>query len=150
MKKRIASVTIKKQVDEYPDTSFLGTYTDKPQKGDCFRHNAGRDEYKYFRPANPEYRWEDFKRMEGLNNGDWCYLGITVYAEIQVKINKDNWLADSIGSGGLWGIESDSKQSFFEEVAKYEMATLRIALKELGFSNKAIDRAFENAEWSEV
>ena len=149
MEKRIAAITIKKQVDTDPDTSYIGEYVSKPQKGDCFRHNARHGEYQYFRPANPEYRWQDFKRMEGLNNGDWYYIGITVYAEIQVNINKDSWLTETIGSGGSWGIESDSGNDHLAQVASEEMDSLRKALVELGFANRAITRAFENAEWSE-
>jgi hypothetical protein len=46
-----------------------------------------------------------------------------------------------VRSGGLWGIESDSDQSYFAEIEKEELSSLVTILEELGFERTAIDEA---------
>jgi hypothetical protein len=50
----------------------------------------------------------------------------------------------TVRSGGLWGTESDSDRSHFEEIEKDELSSLRESLKILGFSARAISAAFKN------
>jgi hypothetical protein len=42
-KPTIESITIKHIIDDCPDTSYLGKYTDKWESGAIKRHNAGRN-----------------------------------------------------------------------------------------------------------
>jgi hypothetical protein len=149
-KPSIKSITIEHLYDESPDTSWLGRYTDKWETGAIKRHNAGHNEYKYFVPGTTyqehrdalhkagysrgncdelarEYNYQDFKRMERLNNGDWCFLGIQAEAVIIV----DSQL-QRITSGGLWGIESDSDASYISEVENEQLLDLKTQLKALG------------------
>lgn len=106
---------------------------------DVYTRYSGRNEYRYWEPeynhfTDGEISWEhvpeevkadiikrygslekhdiyftlqDFKRMETLGE-DWNYIGIvaTVYL-------KGNEIAESYG---LWGIESDSEEKYFEEI----------------------------------
>src|ERR1039458_3189262 len=100
----------------------------KEQDGcDCGeRGDAGRNEYRYFNGNVENYKGlseagirkhirEDYDRMERLNRGDWCYMGIRAEAEIRVPdmqtCNMRNVasLSQTITSGGLWGVESDSR-----------------------------------------
>ena len=253
--KRILSVTIRRMVDESPDTSWLGEYAnrstseysiDRAHSEDCASvredikqvkqtlehvqqtigdlHNAvlaqyngtlanakldaekdaldeaydmvgelidsidecdcgesgdmERNEYRYFNPsfnyvdksgrALPEntpdevrkYVKQDYERMESLNRGNWCLIGIRAEAEIGIpstsryivlpnidirtgKASPRDYLLQTITSGGLWGIESDSDKSYLESVEKEELADLRAQLKALGFSARAISTAFK-------
>ena len=82
------------------------------------------------------YTKQDYQRMEAYNNGDWQYLGIRVKAEIQIGDTCQN-----ISSGGLWGVESDSEDSYLKEVEQEELSSLRQTLYDLGFSKRAIAAA---------
>ena len=131
----------------------------------------GRNEYRYFNPsfnyvtkdghARPEntpdevrkYVRQDYDRMESLNRGNWCFIGIRAEAEIAVSIDphkrtNTTWTLHEITSGGLWGIESDSDKDYFAEVEKEELASLRDQLTALGFGKRAIATAFKNVERS--
>jgi hypothetical protein len=89
--------------------------------------------------------------MEALNYGDWCYIGIRAEAEIGIGDvaeypKKFNVTCQTITSGVLWGIESDSDESHIEETEKDELANLKQQLLALGFSKRAISAAFKNVE----
>ena len=118
--KRIHKVTIKRMVDDSPDTSWLGEYANSPTS-------------------------------ERLNQGDWCFIGIAAEAEYCISDNphkrtNTSWTVQSLHSGGLWGIESDSDASYLAEVEQEQLAELREQLKAIGFSSRAISAAFKNVE----
>ncbi len=224
-RKRILSVTIRRMVDDSPDTSWLGEYSskctsefsiDRAHAEDCPVNNkpveaieklehvifhiqterriAGDDpqstewesldesidalialqdelaecncdergdmergQYRYFNPSfnyvtktdDPadgltsedvrNYVRQDYERMERLNRGDWCFIGIR--AEAQVQTGSD--VVQKITSGGLYGIESDSGKEHFEETIHEELANLKTELLALGFSKRAIASAFK-------
>lgn len=108
-------------------------------------------EYNYFLPyAGGEepgtddyqkYGKQDFKRMESLNRGDWSFIGIIAKAEIVTHAGT----MQTIRSGGLWGIESDSGD-YLDEVGKEQLDELRAELTSLGFGKRSIDYAFKNVE----
>lgn len=126
---------------------------------DC-SHYLERGSYRYFNPSfnyvdangdalpenTPEdvrkYVAQDYTRMEGLNNSQWCFLGIT--AEAQVQVNGD--VVQRIHSSGLWGIESDSDDAFFAEEEANQLAELKTELRAIGFSARAIVAAFRNVK----
>lgn len=81
--------------------------------------------------------------MEAYNNQQWCYVGIRAEAEVQTRLGSP---IQSIRSGGLWGIESDSDSSYFKSIADEELSELRAQLKELGFSARSIASAFKDVE----
>ena len=127
------------------------------QKGcDCGEHgDLEHGELRYFNASVENYEGEtpeqirkyvrcDYERMERLNRGDWCYVGIRAEAEILIPSGGAN-LAQEITSGGLWGIESDSDESYFAEVGAEELAELRTQLSGIGFSKRAIGTAIKNA-----
>jgi hypothetical protein len=87
------------------------------------------------------YGKQDFKRMTGLNTGNWHYVGIVAKAEIKTTAGT----IQTIRSGGLWGIESDAGE-YLEQVAQEQLAELREELTALGFGKRAIDHAFQNVE----
>jgi len=90
--------------------------------------NYERNEYQYFRPyaggldpTDPEtdleewtkYAVRDWERMYGLERGDWCFVGVVVQIDTPAcsRCGHVKTLYASV-----WGIENDSKDSFFEEV----------------------------------
>jgi hypothetical protein len=182
-KPRILKVWIEKRVDEDPDLSCIGEWTDdlKPGvivrdlgefyerlpapmdrdvDGKFYRKGApevparGR-EYRGFIPyaggekvGTPEfykYGLQDWKRMEDLNQGDWCMLGIIAKAEVQSRAGEAWAPIQTLRSGGLWGVESDAGE-YLAEVGKEELANLRDELKAWGFGDRAIDYAFQSVE----
>jgi hypothetical protein len=212
-KNKIAQVVIEHAIDESPDTSMLGKYTNSRDewnidrktgeychyemtaerlidtiqdriydlesesieeykahnntakiahlqkrldnlKSCCFDGNIGRNEYRYFKPCaagekpgTPDYKKygkQDYERAEALNNSDWCYIGIIAKAKIKV-----NGCTQTITSGGLWGIESDSGKDYIEEEEKNQLSDLKENLLSLGFGTRAIQYAINNAERKE-
>jgi len=146
------------KADEYPDISFLGKFTDDAEPWAIVRAdgdylaNLGADyelpakgrEFRFFRPyagGEPEgtptylkYGLQDWKRAEGLNRGDWYFIGIYAEAEVSYAIDRPGhhrleWLR----SGGLWGIESDAGD-YLQEVARDELANLHKHLRAFGVS----------------
>ena len=122
-----------------------------------------RNEYRYFNPSFNyvdksgkllpdntaeevrKYVRQDYARMQAANRGDWCYMGVR--AEAQVQLDGD--LRQTVISGGLWGIESDSDESYFADVEREELAVLRSQLQAIGFSRRAIAAAFKTVERKE-
>lgn len=154
-KVKILSVTIQHKVDDSPDKSWIGKYSnaagdddktiDREERGD-----AGRGEYRYFIAANSGEETgnaasveEDYKRMESYNRGDWCFYGIIAKAQVQLARHST---IQTIRSGGLWGVESDSGDDYLNEVADEELAHLRGELEAIGCTTKQIDAAFAKAE----
>lgn len=141
-----------------PDQSFEPI--ECSECGEC-QESWNRREYQYFNPSfnyvdrfgkalpdnTPEeirkYVRQDYERMERLNAGDWCYIGIRAYASVQ--LTKDGPLQE-ISSGGLWGIESDSDKDYLADVEKEKLSDLRTQLHALGFSQRAISAAFRDVE----
>ena len=66
----------------------------------------------------------DFEgRLTEYQRGNFDFVGVQAVAEIAVPYGKD-WIMTCIKSPGLWGIESDSGQAYFDEVYAEERATL--------------------------
>lgn len=103
------------------------------------------DKHAYWLKVMIDGATADYQRMESYNNGDWHSTGVRAEAEIVV-----NGVCQDITSGGLWGIESDSDDSYFAEVGSEELAELKKQLSALGFSKRAIAVASKDArtvEW---
>ena len=92
-----------------------------------------------------KYGMQDYKHIEGLNRGDWCFVGIIAKAEIVTGTGT----IQIIRSGGLWGIESDSDESYINEIRNEQVNELSHELESLGFGKRAIVYALQNAEHNE-
>ena len=141
---------------------LLGSLVDEVVECDCGEcGDMCRHEFRYF---NPSFNYvdasgklvngntaeevrkcvaQDYARMESLNRGDWCFVGVKAEAEISIPSGSGYSTSQTIHSGGLWGIESDSGESCFAEVQADELANLRSQLSALGFSKRAIAMAFK-------
>ena len=153
--KKINKITVKRIPDEYPDTSYLGEYSNKPGKYAIERENCGHREFRYFNPnwenyqgltekEIKEYCQQDYERMESLNAGNWCFIGIKAEVEIQTSEDGKNWLINKISSGGIWGIESGSGEDYLKEEEDGQLEQLNKLLREFGFSDEEINNAKEN------
>jgi len=160
--KRIASIRLVREFDNDPDLSFLGEYSDSRDASDgksFDREELGdwsRGEYHFFTAAmsgdesgNPDSPRQDYERCESYNRGVWHMIGIRAEAEIQTSADGRHWSIQRVGSPGLWGIESDSDESYLQSVESDELAALAEILAELGFSRRSIRAAVKSAE-SEV
>lgn len=180
-KPKIDQIRIKVQLDEHPDTSYLGEYTDdypgdyELQRGSAFDRKPGRNELRYFVPANSvedhrhglsrmgysrsqaeemarEYCRQDYKRMEALNEGQWAFMGITAEARVSYAAGPNGhrrleWLTSS----GLWGIESDSDDEHISGIAKCELSQLQHHLNAFNVDTSDFEElakeALEVADW---
>lgn len=149
-KKFIRAIDVKTYHDDSPDSSYIGEYSRNPGPADRTIDRADRgdmrhNEYRYFVAAmsgddtgNPRSVEEDYKSFEALNAGDWHYIGVRAYAEIII-----NGIIQTITSGGLCGIESNSDAEYLKYVAKEQLHELTKQLIALGFTRKAIAKAFK-------
>ena len=80
-----------------------------------------------------KYALQDKKRLEAYYNDEWYFIGIQAVAEIRI-----NGISQTISSGGLYGIESDSGNEYFDEVLEEQKEELKDNLLELGFTEKEI------------
>jgi len=66
-------------------------------------------------PVEEWTRWavQDYERAEGLNRGDWCFVGVVV--EIDAPACALCGHVEKL-TASLWGIESDADDSEFDEI----------------------------------
>jgi hypothetical protein len=145
-KPRILRVWTEHKPDESPDLSYLGEYT--PSHGSEYidrqdRGDMGRNEYRYWIPTNPDSAEQDYERMEAYNRGDWGCIGIIAKAEVQFS---ESSTIQTVRSGGLWGIESDSGKDYLESVENEELSQLADELKAIGCTDRQIKQAMKNVE----
>jgi hypothetical protein len=133
-----------KTTNEFDDSTpdYLGTYDDN-YAADAIDRGNHRGQYRYFHPAmtgeetgNPNSPHEDYERYEAFNDGEWEMIGIVAKARVQFTPNGP---IQAVHSGGLYGIESDSDQSYLEEVRRDELANLTDELKAIGFAQEQIN-----------
>ena len=164
---KIEEMILEHCIDNNPDTSWLGRYTDDRQPNIIVRqHNdwigncvlfMGSDaerevqeipqcgrEFRFFKPyAGGEkpgtkrfrkYGMKDYERMEGLQRGDWYFIGVVAKATVSYPVgnNRDKRL-EQLSSGGLWGVESDGGE-YLDEVNKEQLEELREHLTQFGIT----------------
>jgi hypothetical protein len=80
---------------------------------------------------DPDYSYldpiENRDRLNGLYEGNWHYIGIMARAVVTI-----NGTIQTIRSGGLWGIESDSGEDYLTSVENEEKEALIDILSTLG------------------
>lgn len=146
--KRIHKITIKRMVDESPDTSYLGEFSNDADTPFAINHRERSGEgsrvFEWFNPQcndNAEDAERDYQRMLALDRGEFCYIGIRADAEIVTA-----GVCQKITSGGLWGTESDSDEAYLKDLENEQLAELKEQLAAIGFSKRAIAAAFKDVE----
>lgn len=163
-KVKIESIQIQQIPDDFPDTSYLGKYTDDLEPGVIVRQydefynklteeqidnleGRGR-EYRYFKPyagGEPiysedyyKYGRQDYERMEGLSHGDWYFIGMVAQATVSYPIGGGSRRLEHFTSAGLFGIESDAGPEYIHEIAVEQIEDLKYHLEEFGIDTKGI------------
>lgn len=72
---------------------------------------------------DPAYKAEDQARLDAYNRGDWYFVGIRAVATIWI-IKANVGTSYTLRSAGIWGMESDSSEDYFNETYEDEKATL--------------------------
>ena len=70
-------------------------------------------------------------RREQYRQGEFEFVGIRAAVELPIPYGRDRILV-KVESPGLWGIESDSGEDYFNSVFQEESNTLADMLAELG------------------
>lgn len=147
--KRIESLRFVCEPEVNPDLSYLGEYSDKPAAVHIdrkVRGDMGRGELRYFNlgAGDAEYIEADYKRYQAYNAEDWQMLFCQAVATVSVK-----GVMQTVTSGGLGGVESDSGPAYFKELRKTEVGELREILVSMGFTTEEIDAAAAEGEQPE-
>lgn len=125
-KPRINSIRIRWEIDESPDLSWMESTISEDGKtiiSSCRYTQKDLDEHPI---RTRRYIREDMERLERFNSGDLWMLGCYTEAEITV-----NDTIQTIRSGGLWGIESDTDHPYRETIAGEEYDNLMVQLEAL-------------------
>lgn len=89
------------------------------------------------------YALQDWKRMETLNDGHWCFLVIISEAKISTVVNGHTFHDKIYEAVGM--VESDSDE-YLKEMGNEQLAILSDTLLEMGFTQEQIDEAMEEVE----
>lgn len=84
------------------------------------------------------------ERLAAYKNGEFTFVGVRAEADVTIE-----GVAQTLTSAGLWGIESDSGEEYFEEVAVEEYDSLRKVLKTVGVPTSELPQTIERRqiEW---
>jgi len=104
---RIENVEVHVIEDDQPDTSYMD---------------------------QDDENWQE--RKEAFQRGAFSFVGVQAVATILIPTGAGMGFTQRIQSPGLWGIETDSRRSYFREVAKEEIAQLKDALETLGANTR--------------
>lgn len=155
--KKILEVKIEQVLDEDPDLSFLGEYSNTEQEGAIETGREG-SYFRYFIPAmtgeetgNPDSPQEDYERMEAYNRGEWHSMGIRASARIAINPGRpasqtQYSVLEDITTPGIWGVESDSGEDYVTELGGEQLEELKDLLGELGFAAAEIAEAFKEVK----
>lgn len=113
---KVDSVRVVWKADDSPDLSYLEQYKD----------STDEEEVKYAK--------RDAERLKAYYDGDWHMLGCYAVATVSYPAGQGSRRIERFQSGGLWGIESDSDQSYLDSVAADEISDLREHLKHFGIT----------------
>lgn len=72
------------------------------------------------------------QRLADWKAGDWEYIGIVAAAEVHIPIGGNSFVVHTFRSAGLWGVESDSDESYIADLYAEQKADLLDSLKTLG------------------
>jgi hypothetical protein len=130
-KSRIEAVRAEILWDHNPDVSWLEqSYEDVPDDAERERYLA-----------------QDAERLAKFHAGDWWMVGVRLAADIEVpeeKMSEHDFRQAqtlTITTPGTWGVESDSGEDYFRELAGDELDMLKDDLRALRFTDEEIAEA---------
>ena len=110
-------------------------------KGNHVRHKTHCQNRRTGSPdLDPDVSYLEQNGFEGRlaehQRGNFDFIGIRACADVVV-----NGVCQSIYSGGLWGVESDSDESYLQSIESEEIDSLKSILYDLGFTEQAVSAA---------
>ncbi len=129
----VSKIIIEHKIDEYPDLSYLGSFSNKPGAYPI-EHNGGLRAYPYFNADNVDdltQAEQNYDRMMMFENGNVYMMGIIAEAQILIPIGNGSFSIQTITSSGLYGIESDSDKAYIKEIEAEQLDELKGYLKQL-------------------
>ena len=136
---RIDRIKIRREIDESPDLSWLESSIDEYGKIHSCRYT--QEELDKHPRRTRRYIKEDMKRLNSYGE-DWYMIGIVAEAQISYPLNNNGdrrleWLS----SGGIWGVESDSDESYLKEMEEEQLSELKEHLETFGINT---------SNWNEI
>lgn len=130
-------IEIKKIADENPDLSFLETTPDYHygKNGSNWEHVSEDDVQKIIKQygsiwnACIEYARKDKEYLDAYNRGVWEMIGIKAVATIHIPIDDNTVKIQTIDSGGLFGIGSDSDDSYIQDIGREQIVEVKNYLR---------------------
>ena len=84
-----------------------------------------------------------------IENDEDGSLGVQAHADIVIPTAENSHaIVFRLSSPGLWGIDEDSLESYFDEVAQDEYATLRSMLEALNIDPRWLPETIVNAGYA--
>ena len=118
-----------REIDEYPDLSWLETVQDEEGNIVSSYRYTNDDIKTYGREQIQKWIDEDHARLKAYGR-DWHCLGVRAKATVYIPApGGDGFIIQTIESPGVWGIESDAEESYFEEIFRDEIGVLRHMLE---------------------
>lgn len=132
-------IKVKSIVDDDPDVSYLDTTPEDHYGTDGYNWNHVSeedkqkviDQYGSIWNACVAYAEHDKERLDAFYRDDWNMIGIKAVATIHLPVNEKTVKAETISSGGLWGIESDSDKSYLQEIGREQIEEVKGYLRTL-------------------
>ena len=161
LNRTLDSLKIVRILDENPDLSDIGIYSDKPGENAIDRQERGDMKHGDFRycnitnsgeeTGNPDSVEQDYQTLEAFNRGEWCEYCIKVRATIKIPVahNEGSYRLMAIESTGLWGCSSENPESYFRDVAEDQLAEILPELTDLGIEESVLMEALKDAKISE-
>jgi hypothetical protein len=75
---------------------------------------------------NTCYFEQDEARLNAWRNDEWRFIGVRAKATLKIPYgaNPECWITSEVLSPGLWGIESDSDDEYFQQIYQEERTIL--------------------------
>ncbi len=134
---KVVKIEVKRIVDENPDLSFLETTPEYHYgiDGSNWEHVSEEDRQKVIAQYGSigdtcmAYAMRDKERLDAYNRGVWEMIGIMAVATIHIPVHDGTAKIQTIDSGGLFGIESDSDDSYIQDIGREQIVEVKNYLR---------------------
>lgn len=134
---KVVKIEVKRIVDEDPDMSYLGTTPayHYGKNGSNWEHVSEEymqkiiHNYGSIWNACMVYAKRDKERLDAYNRCVWEMIGIRAVATIHIPVDGNTAKIQTIDSGGLFGIESDSDDSYIQDIGREQIAEVKNYLR---------------------
>lgn len=147
-KPELLDVKVETVPDEDPDLSYLENEYDSLSQTVVTSCRASQaDVEKYGWETVKGWLDKDAERLASYGRA-WGMLGVQATGELHIphdswtsKGTDRGWIIQTLTTPGLWGVESDSDQSYLDEVGAEEVETLWGMAEALGCVREKVETA---------